>query len=631
MQKILILFFVLLFLEITSSSTNNNNQDKRNLKEIIEDQNDDEEDIIILHTNDVHCGLNDTIGYDGLMLYKRELQEKYKYILTVDTGDHIQGDTIGILSKGQDIINIMNEIEYDVVTIGNHEFDYGLEALYNCSISLNSGYISTNFCYRKNQSNIFTKHIIKEIANKKILFLGLTTPQTLTKTYLNKIFDDEDKLAYDFWAANGEEDFYKNVQNYINKITEENNVNYTIILSHLGNETSNPYSSSALISHIGNITAVIDGHSHENYNSTFKDIDGKDIPLVQAGTKLNYVGILKIKANGNITSELISEIPKPKNTTGAKRIKRYNRDDEDNKNNKDRWVDEEMMEYINNITETHTDELKQIIGTTNFNLIINIDKNKDNQISRGEESTLGDLITDAIRYVGEGDISMMSAGSIRTDLLNGTITYKNIIEILPYFNDIIKKNVSGQDILDAIEYGVRYLPQKSARFPQVSGISFKVDITFDSTVEVDENQMFVRVKGDRRVYDAKIGNKKIDPHKNYTISFDNYIGEGGDGYSMFRNKDTIETFKPDNEALISYIKEKLNGIIPDRYNSTQGRIIINSNNNDSKAFIITLVIIFIVIAIFFIVIIICVKVKKNNFLETTSIEMENVNNEIYQE
>lgn len=158
---------------------------------------------------------------------------------------------------------------------------------------------------------------------------------------------------------------------------------------------------------------------------------------------------------------------------------------------------------------------------------------------------------------------------------------------------------------------MRNLPQKSARFSPVSGISFKVDITFDSTFEVDENEMFVKVKGDRRVYDAKIGNEKINPNKNYTISFDNYIGEGGDGYSKFRNKEEIyHTLKPDNEALISYIKEELNGIIPYRYNSTQGRIIINSNNNDSKAFIIALVVIFIAIVIFFIIIIICVKIKK---------------------
>ena len=630
MSKILFLSFVFFFCEINSFPTNNNNQNKRNLKEIFEDYDYDEEDIIILHTNDVHCALNDSIGYDGFKLYKKELQSKYKYVLTVDSGDHIQGHTIGIVSKGQDIIDIMNKVGYDVVTIGNHEFDYGLDALLNCHTNLSSGYISTNFCYRKNNSNIFPPHIIKEVGNKTILFLGLTTPQTLTKTYLNRIFDEDWNLTYDFWASNGTEQFFQNVQNYINNITEKNKVDYTIILSHLGNDTTTAYSSSALISHISNITAVIDGHSHDHYNSTFKDKDGKEIPLLQAGKKLNYLGILKIKVNGNITSELISVIPKPETTTEAIQIKRNKKDDEG------RWVNEEMMNYINKIIDSHQDELDEPIGKVSFNLKINIDKKKDNQISRGEESTLGDLITDAIRYAGEGNIGMISGGSIRTDLNAGNITYKNIIDILPYFNDIIVKEISGQDILDAIEYGMRYLPQKSPRFPQVSGISFKVDITFNSTVEVDENEMFVNVTGERRVYDVKVGNEKIDPDKKYRISFDNYIGGGGDGYSMFRDKEVIyNTLKLDNEALINYITDVLNGTIPDRYKSTQGRIIMKAKNNDSNDnndnnsfIIIILVIIFIVIVIIFVVIIICV-IKKRN--KASVIKFEIAKDESYQE
>ena len=120
-----------------------------------------DDEIVIIHTNDVHCGLLDYIGYDGLKLYKRELQQKYKYILTIDTGDHIQGSAIGVLSKGLDIINIMNEIGYNVTILGNHEFNYGLDALQNCSNTLdNGGYICTNFCYRKNKTSVFPPYKI---------------------------------------------------------------------------------------------------------------------------------------------------------------------------------------------------------------------------------------------------------------------------------------------------------------------------------------------------------------------------------------------------------------------------------------------------------------------------------------
>ena len=138
--------FILLSFEINSLSIKNpisKNMKPETLKKDLNDN--DEEDIIIIHTNDVHCGLNDNIGYDGLMLYKKELQKRYKYILTVDAGDHIQGNTYGFLSKGIEIINIMNMIGYDVATIGNQEFAYELEGLLKCNETLNCGYTNANF------------------------------------------------------------------------------------------------------------------------------------------------------------------------------------------------------------------------------------------------------------------------------------------------------------------------------------------------------------------------------------------------------------------------------------------------------------------------------------------------------
>ena len=192
-----IILFILVLLEICSLKTYlgiQNNIDFINSNESESDNRSD--DIIILHTNDVHCGINDNIGYDGLMLYKKELQKKYKYVLLVDVGDHIQGDIIGLLSEGLDIITIMNKIGYNVSIIGNHEFDYGIEQLYECEKQLECGYISSNFCYRKNKTTIFRPYKIIERGNIKIGFIGVTTPQTLTKTSLHKIVDEKGNMIY---------------------------------------------------------------------------------------------------------------------------------------------------------------------------------------------------------------------------------------------------------------------------------------------------------------------------------------------------------------------------------------------------------------------------------------------------
>ena len=417
---------------------------------------------------------------------------------------------------------------------------------------------------------------------------------------------------YDFLGGNEGKALYAAVQKYIDEINQYK-VDYIIILSHLGNNGNlKQYTSSELISHINGISAVLDGHSHQVYNIICFDNKGNDILLEQTGSKLKNIGVLKIKANGIITSEIISEIPEPENKAEAKKVIR---------NNKEIWVDKELNDFIINITDFYSDELNVKICYIDFDLIINLYGNdKHKQITRSEESTLGNLITDAFKYVGapvDAEISLISAGSIRTDLKKGNIIYKNIIDLLPFSDEIIVKEVLGQDILDALEYGMRYLPDKSSRFLQVSGISFKVDISIESTVEVNENDMFIKIRGKRRVYDTKVGKKTIEPKKKYKISFDSFIGNGGDGYSMFRKYDEIfNSLKSGSEALIAYIQEKLNGIIPVKeYYNIQGRIIIKSININKKSNKFVIFIVILVILVLAIIIIMYIKKKRINSKE----------------
>ena len=575
------LFIFLLLSIIFQSFTKKAFLEKNNYRKLKQEENSiiDEEDIIILHTNDVHCGLMDYIGYDGLMLYKRELQSKYKYVITVDAGDHIQGGAIGLLSKGLDIIDIMNKIGYDVVTLGNHEFDYGIEQLNLCNETLKSGYISSNYCFRKNKTSIFPPYKIIDAGDKKIGFIGVSTPQTLSKTYLHNIVDEDGKMVYDFLTENEGKELFDNVQNYIDEVRKKG-ANYVIILSHLGNEGDSleQYTSNGLLSHINGIDALIDGHSHKIYNTTSKDKDKKEIPLAQTGTKLLNLGIMKIKSDGTILSEILSEIPHPENTYSYATII--------DRNNKQRFIDKEMNNYLNNIFNSHSDELNEKIGYTDFNLLINTDDSGDSskQISRSEESTLCDLVADAIRDIGKGDICLINAGSIRANLIKGDITLQNILDILPFSADIVIKEVYGKDILDALEFGMKDLPGKTSRFPQVSGISFKVNTKIKSSVVIDDEEMFVKVDGDRRVYDVKVGGKKLDVNKKYKLSFDNYISNGGDGFSMFNKYEEISNvLKTDNEALMIYIRDVLNGKIPNEYKQVQNRIVIDENDNNKNS------------------------------------------------
>ena len=151
---------------------------------------------------------------------------------------------------------------------------------------------------------------------------------------------------------------------------------------------------------------------------------------------------------------------------------------------------------------------------------------------------------------------------------------------MPFSNDVLVKEITGQDILDALEFGVRTLPGATSRFPQVSGLTYKVDTSITSSVIVDNDEVFVRVGGRRRVYNVFVNGEKLDLYKKYTISTNSFIIGGGDGYSMFAPYPELKTsIGVDNEILLKYIVEKLGGEIPIEYNTTQNRIYISDKKN----------------------------------------------------
>ena len=311
-----------------------------------------------------------------------------------------------------------------------------------------------------------------------------------------------------------------------------------------------------------NVNALIDGHTHQVYSSTTPDKSGTKIPFAQSGTKLNNIGVFILHTDGKITHENISAVPYDeilvqdalKTTRGGNDV----------------YVDKEMNQFINDKFISFSSVLDQTIGHTDF--ILNIYepgttvKEPSKQLSRISENILCNLVTDAMRHFGEADVSIMNAGTVRDDINTGDIKYQNIIDIMPYSNDILVKEITGQAILDALEYDVRFLPDPSARFPQVSGISFLVDTSINSGVIVDKNEAFVRVGGKRWVYNVTVNGEKLYLLKKYTIASNSYILSGIDGYTMLAEADVIKTaIGTDNEILMKYISETLNGVVPEKY------------------------------------------------------------------
>ena len=533
--------------------TNIKNLEERNEQEL-------NDEIIILFTNDVHCSIMDNIGYDGLYLFKQELKKKYKTVLMVDAGDAIQGGTVGILSKGMDIIKIMNLVGYDVAILGNHEFDYGLEQLTNITQELKSGYICSNFCFRNNKTSILPPYkIISTDNNIKIAFIGVITPQAFSKTSLHSVTDSDGNPIYDFLIDSNGTELFDTIQKYINEVKKKG-VNYVIIISHLGNDPLEKYYTDNLISHLTGVDLLLDGHSHSVYNTFSEDKNGNFIPIMQTGEKLNNIGMVKINNNREITTNILSEIPKIFNNEYAMYV---------NRGNKMRWVDSSIKYKLDEIMHQYDDKLNEKIGYVDFDMLIN-KRNSD-------ENILCNLVVDAIKHIGNSDISIINSGNVRNDLIKGNITYKNIINILPFYNDIVIKKIKGKDILDALEFGVKHLSNNPQRFPQVSGIIYEIDTSIESSVEVDDNGIFKSIKGKRRVKDVMINGEELNSEKIYKVSLPYFIAKGGDGYSMFSKYEiSFNTLTTDTEAVIMYIKNVFNGIIPNFYKVKHGRAIINS-------------------------------------------------------
>lgn len=523
------------------------------------------EKIIILHTNDVHCqidqkknkdGIVTNIGYAGVLAYKKEMENLHgiNNVTLVDAGDAIQGGPIGTLSKGEYIVDIMNYVGYDVACPGNHEFDYGMENFLKLSTETSkANYICCNF--RDLEGNpILSPYTLIKYGDLTIAYLGINTPESFTKSSPIYFQDENGNYIYDFAQGEKGQTLYKTVQKYVDEAIKEG-ANYVVAIGHLGDEGASEYwSSKSLIKNTYGIDIFIDGHSHEVYSEILKNKKGKNVLLAQTGTKLQNLGKITINTkNKKITSEFISN---------------YKAQDED------------AVNYIEGIKNKFSDVLQEVVAKSSVTLTT-LDPTTHKRAIRNSETNLGDFCADAYRAMVGADIAFANGGGIRADIEEGDITYEEIINVHPFGNEICMIETTGQDILDALEVGACEYPIENGGFLQVSGLSYTIDPSIPSSVVFNERGQFVKVDGKYRVTEVMVGNEPLVLNKTYTLASHNYmIKNGGDGYTMFMDDKMIkDSVVIDNGALINYITENLNGVISDEYKNPKGsgRIIIKEN------------------------------------------------------
>lgn len=504
-------------------------------------------DIVILGTSDVHCGIDQNIGYAGLAAYKKALADKYSYVALVDAGDAIQGDTIGTLSKGEYLVDIMNAVGYDVVVPGNHEFDYGMDQFLNVIVpKMKATYVSANFV--KEGKTVFDPYKIMTFGEKKVAFVGICTPETLVKSTPTYFQDKYGNYIYDFCNDTTGEKLYKAVQAAVDA-AKKAGADYVVAVAHLGDdEASTPWTSQEVLAATNGIDVLMDGHAHSTVVKSVKNKDGKNIQMVATGTKLENIGKIVIAENGAISAEYVTgEVAKDK--------------------------DASVTKVIDGIKAKYEELVNKVVATSKVDLAI---ADKDgNRLVRSEETNLGDLCADAYRTMLGADIAFVNGGGVRVAIPKGNITYGQIIAVHPFGNSACLVEATGQQILDALEFGSRNVGKgENGGFLQVSGITYTINSLIEPSIEVNENGEFVKVTGAYRVSDVKVGGKALDLKKTYTLASHNYmLKSGGDGFVMFKgNKILQDEVMIDNQVLINYIQKSLNGVVGDQYAAPQGRI-----------------------------------------------------------
>lgn len=507
-------------------------------------------DAMIFFTNDVHCGIEDGWGYAGVAGTRELVQELGIDTLLVDAGDHVQGGPIGTLSHGQYIIDIMNAAGYDLAIPGNHEFDYGMDQFFNLVESADYPYISSNFMHYENGAPtdlVFDAYKLFELGGHSVAFVGITTPEAITKSTPTYFQDANGNYIYGFCQDSTGEMLVEAAQDAVDAARAEG-AEYVFILAHTGiDEQSSPWTTNEIVSRLHGIDAYIDGHSHSVFNEVMQDADGNDVLVAQTGTKLANLGMLSIFPDGSL------------------RIDVQAADDEETLIIPDPEVDE----LIQQIKAQYEELLHEVVAYTPFDLVVN-DPATGERMVRSRETNLGDLCADAYRTLLGADIAFVNGGGVRATINEGEITFENVINVHPFGNEACLVEVTGQQILDALEMGSRMCPAENGGFLQVAGITYEIHTALEPNVIVGEDKMWQGPAGipyrvqNVMVMDRETGEyQPLDLERVYTLASHNYmLLNQGDGFAMFgRNNVTIlqEDVMIDNAVLINYIQSMPGG------------------------------------------------------------------------
>lgn len=505
---------------------------------------------IILHSNDVHGAVD---GYAYIAQLAKDYEEMGAEVIIADAGDYSQGNLYVNANRGADAVTMMNAAGYNVATVGNHEFDFGIDQL---KANLKDAKYKTVCCniLDKDGNLVFdASTVITTESGLKIGFIGVNTPETQTKAHPGKIQGLKWLQGDEMVAA---------VQKAADDLKGKADV--VIVLAHLGiDEESAPNRSTDLWAGLkkGSVDFIIDGHSH-----TVMDKGPANEPIQSTGTAFKNIGVISIgnesKAiDGNGLLAITSYTAKDETVAGAAVAITSKLD----------------VQYGEKIGESKVD----LNGAKAYNEKTELFGNRDG------ETNLGDLVTDAMLWAAKKNftgltvdekniVAITNGGGIRTSIKTGDITLKNVFDVLPFGNTLAVLYLTGDQLLEALEASTYCSPDSTiGGFPQVAGIKY----TIDSGKAYDKGDQYAgstyyAPKSIQRITIDSINGQAFDPKATYAVVTNDFLAVGGDTYAVFKEAEAVISDKilVLDEVLVDYIKTELKGVVGEQYKDPQGRI-----------------------------------------------------------
>ena len=509
-------------------------------------------DLVLLYENDVHCALH---GYPVIAGLRDSLQRRGCTVGIISEGDFSFGGAMGSASKGLYIIRLMNAVGYDAVCLGNHEFDMGIPHLRLMDSLLRAPMLSCNFRSSLTGKPPMLPYVMRRYGDRKVAFVGVSTPSTIASTSPVHFQDTAGRFVYNFSPNN----LAATVQQWVDAARAAG-ADYVVLMSHLGDEEGEQ-TSTRLIPQLHGVDVVLDGHDHHVIRQRMlTDLHGNPVPLSSTGTQFQYIGVLTIpQGKGEVSTRLLLTDSLVNNGC----------------------VNPAVRDTLAAINREYELSGNRTVATNDYFLEA-YDREHDLRVVRLRETNLGNLVSDAFREVLKADIGWVNSGSMRDNFNPPVITRNDLLAVVPFLNNARLAEVSGQDILDALETAVKGWPIAEGGFPQVSGLRFRFDSTVATSVVLDSNGIFVRVSGARRVSHVQVlrngAYEPLDPAARYTVASSDYVLLfGGDGIQfpsrhLLPMPEGLPSVITDLDLVERYLVDILGGVIPSRYSRPEGRM-----------------------------------------------------------